>query len=396
MSKFFTSVKDLKQRASKIWARGDYHRSWLQKTDYFPLEIPIKNIPAKALLNHYSEIQDAIYALRQDSQKQGYVISDKIISHRQIGEQKLPKAIVFNNEAIFLKYLGKQAEFEKFKQLVEQSLKQDALLLDWFIRYPLKIMQYADIWPQLLKVCDYFDTHPQPDCYIRQLDIQGVDTKFIEKNRAILNELLTQILNESAFDQEITGLQQHGFERRYGLRYELPIIRFRILDSALAIQGLTDISLTVNAFRKLDITVDTVFVVENKITGLAFPDFPRALVILGLGYAVNLLAEVNCLQNKNIYYWGDIDTNGFAMLSQLRHCFPQVTSILMDEITLEKFAHLSVLEPLEKSKQHVLSHLTKTENRLYQQLQVNLKRLEQERISFSYLQDQLLEVSKVD
>ena len=394
MSELIITVKGLKQRALKIWAKGDCHRAWLQKTDYFPLEIPLKTISAKALLNHFSEIQDAITALRLDSQKQGYEICDKIISHRQIGEQKIPVAIVFNKEANFVNYLAKQSEFEQFKQLIELSLKQDSLLLDWLIRYPLKVMQNSEAWPQLLKVCDYFESHPKPDCYIRQLDIQGVDTKFIEKNKGILTELLSQKLAETDYHAEITGLSQHGFERRYGLRYEQPTIRLRILDPALAINGLTDISLTVSEFKQFNLAVDTVFIAENKINGLAFPDFPRAIVIFGLGYAVNLLAEADCMQKRKIYYWGDIDTNGFAMLSQCRQDYPQLKSMLMDQTTLVKFDHLSVLEPQEKSKQCALSHLTNAENQLYQQLQVNLKRLEQERISFSYLQEQLLLLSE--
>ncbi|NOR71388.1 MAG: hypothetical protein GQ532_17115, partial [Methylomarinum sp.] len=45
-------------------------------------------------------------------------------------------------------------------------------------------------------------------------------------------------------------------------------------------------------------------------------------------------------------YWGDLDTHGFAILSRLRHYYPQVKSILMDEKTLEQFAHLSVYESI--------------------------------------------------
>ncbi|TXL14096.1 hypothetical protein BMR05_06145 [Methylococcaceae bacterium HT4] len=153
------------------------HRAWLQKQACFPLDIPLKSISSKSLLNDYSELQDAIYSLRLDSQKQGYSIIDKVISHRQLGEQKIPATLSFANEAIFLNYLSKTAEFMRFQALTQQSLEQDGLLLDWLIRYPFKVMQYAEVWPQLLKVCAYFETHPQPDCYIRQLDIKGVDSQ---------------------------------------------------------------------------------------------------------------------------------------------------------------------------------------------------------------------------
>ncbi|MCK5188941.1 MAG: hypothetical protein KAR12_02670 [Methylococcales bacterium] len=389
MQNLFITPKILKQRVLKIWQRGDIHRAWLQKNTCFPLEIQLKSLSAKNLLSNFSEVQDVIHALRQDSKKQGYLISDKAISHRQLGEQSIPAVIIFKTEVLLLHYISKTAEFTQFKILIEQTLQQDALLLDWLIRYPFKVMQYADVWSQLLKVCHYFETYPQPGCYIRQLDIKAVDSKFIEQHKSILNELLTQTLAETDYQAEITGLSNHGFERRYGLRYDQPLIRLRILDASLAVHGLTDLTLTVSEFKQFNIAVKIVFIAENKVNGLAFPDFPKAIVIFGLGYAVNLLANVQCLHDRSLYYWGDIDTHGFAILSRLRCYYPQAKSLLMDKKTLEQFVHLSVYESLTSSEQKLLSHLTDDENDLYQLLQKNLLRLEQERIAFTYLRDAL-------
>ncbi len=388
----FTTPKALKQRCLKIWQKGDIHRACLQQDSYFPLQISLKNISAKDLLNHYSEVQDAIYSLRQDSQKHGYSITDKTITHRQLGEQKIPASIIFETEAVFLNYVSKTAELKQFKTLAEYSLQEYTNLQDWIISYPFKVMQFSKVWLQLLNVCRYFTAHPKPDCYIRQLDIKGVDSKFIEQHKSILSELLTQTLPVRDYDADITGLKNHGFERRYGLRYEQPLIRLRILDKALAINGLTDLTLTLSEFRQFDISATTVFIAENKVNGLAFPDYPQAIVVFGLGYAVNLLAEAKCLKNCALYYWGDLDTHGFAILSRLRHYYPQLSSILMDQQTLQQFSALCVDEAIETSEQQPLSHLTEEENALYQQLQQSLQRLEQERISFTYLQNSLSEL----
>ncbi len=377
--------KALKQRALKIWQRGDIHRAWLQKQTYFPLEIPLKSIAAKNLLSDYSDIQDAIYTLRMDSQKHGYFISDKAVSHRQLGEQKIPSVITFKSEDVFLSYLAKTAEFVQFQSLTEQSLAQDGLLLDWLIRYPFKVIQYAEVWPPLLKVCGYFETHPQPDCYIRQLDIKGVDSKFIEQHKSILSELLTETLADTSYLVDITGLKNNGFERRYGLRYDQPLIRLRILDKALALHGLTDLSLTLSEFKQLNIAAKTVFIVENKVTMLAFPGHREAIVIFGLGYAVNLLAEAQCLQGRALYYWGDLDADGLAILARLRQHYPEVKSMLMDENTLADFVDLVVHAP-SKSTEKELHCLSADENKLYQKLWQKSLRLEQERISFTYLQ----------
>ena len=381
--------KDLKQRAVKIWQRGDIHRAWLQKTSIFPLEIPLKNISAKHLLAHFSELQASIYDLRKDSKKHSYFISGKEMVHRQLGSQKIPATIVFETETVFLSFITKITEFNQFKKLTEHIMQHDGLFQEWVVHYPAKVMKYADVWPGLLNVCAYFKHNKKPDCYIRQLDIKGVDSKFIEQHKGILNELLPQVLTETSYQKEIVGLTNHGFERRYGLRYDQPLIRLRILDKGLAIHGLTDLTLTVEAFKTLNLASNTVFIAENKINGLAFPDYSQAIVIFGLGYAVNLLADAVCLKNSTIYYWGDIDTHGFAILSRLRHYYPRAKSLLMEQKTLEQFMLLSVHETLEKSEQKALSHLTDVENKLYQQLQNSLVRLEQERISFSCLQQVL-------
>jgi len=125
------------------------------------------------------------------------------------------------------------------------------------------------------------------------------------------------------------------------------------------------------------------------VTVLAFPDYPEAIIIFGLGYAVNLLADARCMQQRKLFYWGDIDTNGFAILSRFRQYYPQAKSLFMAQQTLDKFIALAGVEAKEKSCQVVLENLTKAENQLFQTLQVSLVRLEQERINFSFIQAQL-------
>ena len=96
------------------------------------------------------------------------------------------------------------------------------------------MLRYADQWPRLLAVCRYFVAHPQPGCYVRELDIPGVDTKFIEAHKSILKAILDQLLPPEAINQQQDKLAEHGFAKRYGLKYEQPRVRFRLLDANLA------------------------------------------------------------------------------------------------------------------------------------------------------------------
>lgn len=154
--------------------------------------------------------------------------------------------------------------------------------------------------------------------------------------------------------------------------------------------GASDITLTVRDFAKLDLLVDRVFITENKINGLAFPGVRNGLVIFGLGYGVQLLKEVPWLGACQIHYWGDIDSHGFAMLSQLRSYFPRTRSLLMDEATLLACRSWWGSEPSATAhRAEQLPNLNETEQLLYQRLKAHWQpnlRLEQERIPFSLLQ----------
>ncbi len=385
MARELIPSKYVQEQAAKIWQRGDLHRAFLENSACFPMTISLPSLSSKVLLTEFSVVQEAIYMLNEQSKKHGFTILHNVVNHRQLGEQKIPVAVEFENETIFLRYLRHGDKFSAFKLLAEKTLQRFPTLKNWLNRYPFKLINFATVWFSVLAVCDYFIQHPRPDLYIRQLDIAGVDTKFIEQHKAILTELLDIILPETARDLTVTGLSNHGFERRYGVRYELPQIRLRILDPRLAICGLTDLTLTMLEFNQLELPINTVFITENKVNGLAFPHVENAVVIFGLGYAVDLLVNARLLQGVKIYYWGDLDSHGFAILSRMRGYFPQTESFLMDSETLNKFKNLWGEEPENKTVTHELANLTAAEQVIFQTLKTHHIRLEQERVSYGYL-----------
>src|SRR5262249_18317132 len=133
--------------------------------------------------------------------------------------------------------------------------------------------------------------------------------------------------------------------------------------------------------------VGRVFVVENEITGLAFPPMPDSMVVLGLGHAVGLIAAARWLAERDVHYWSDLDTHGFAMLDRLRASLPRTRSLLMDRATLE--AHRPLWTTEEAPHVAPLDRLASEEAALYADLRYDRLgrsvRLEQERISFGCL-----------
>ena len=66
--------------------------------------------------------------------------------------------------------------------------------------------------------------------------------------------------------------------------------------------------------------------------------------------------------------------------------------MLMDEKTVQKFELMWVTEPENTAELGQLANLTEPEDKLFKFLQKHLIRLEQERISYTYLLQQLAEL----
>lgn len=383
----------VKQKLLKKWQGYGLHRAWLAGEALFPLVVRLPRPTDKQLLHDFASLRQQIARLQEGlTDLPGIRLQQQEIHYPTMGRQWLPVAVEFADMAALARFLGQTQAWRGFCRESERLLAVFPALSTWLLDNPAQLEKQAGHWPALIAVCHHLCAHPRPACYLRQLDIPGIDTKFIEQHRSILKSLLDQLLPEQAIDQTVTGLGNHGFERRFGLRYEEPQIRFRLLDPQLMAEfaGASDITLTWRDVAKLDLLVDRVFITENKINGLAFPAARNALVIFGLGYGVPLLKEIPWLSACQIHYWGDIDSHGFAMLSQLRGYFPRARSLLMDEATLLACRPLWGSEPAATAHTaEQLPHLDEAEQQLYQRLKHHWQprlRLEQERIPFSLLE----------
>lgn len=265
-------------------------------------------------------------------------------------------------------------------------------MLPWLDRRPLQALELAAEWPRLLAVVEWLRAHPRSGIYLRQVDVPGVHSKFIEAHRAVLADLLDLALPAGSVDAAKTGVAQ--FAARYGFLEKPTRIRLRILDPDIpSLPGAScpDITLDADSFSRLTLDVRRVFITENEINFLALPNIPGGIAIFGAGYGWEALAKAKWLGQCAIYYWGDIDTHGFAILDQLRGHFGHVTSFLMDRATLEAHGPLWGCE--DKPFIVDLHRLTAEECDLYDDLRDNRirerLRLEQEHIAFGWVRNRL-------
>jgi hypothetical protein len=195
---------------------------------------------------------------------------------------------------------------------------------------------------------------------------------------------------------EADGLRMIGrvndarrFEERYGLLGKPPLIRFRMLDENHYIGGLSDLTVPVTQFAALRTGVERVFVTENEINALAFPPIRSGMVVLGGGYGIERLTGIGWLHDRDVAYWGDIDTHGFAILDRLRAALPAARSVMMDASTFQAHRHLWGNEDADKRFIGELTRLTAGERELFLALRDNVigerLRLEQERIAYAWV-----------
>ncbi len=384
----WTSPADIRAELQRLWDHGHILKARVDGTEFFPRTLRLRRPDTAALASRFDEVRQWIRLLQEGSKQTrgfGYDIVWTEINHRQLGRNQMPAGIRVDAEQDAFRLIGTRTEAERFSTLSERILRQFPSLREWLARHPLTVLARADDWQRIMAVLTWFRDHPRAGLYLRQIDVPGVDTKFIESRRRLLAELLDLLLAPNAIDVRFTAGK--GFEQRYGLATKPILIRFRLLDERLAIGGLRDLTIPATDFASLRLDVRRVFITENEINGLAFPPRAHSLVIFGLGYGLERLTEATWLTETELHYWGDIDTHGFEMLDRLRAAFPTASSLLMDRATL--LAHRASWVAESRRFEGKLSRLTAPEQALLDELRTDVHgervRLEQERISFGWL-----------
>lgn len=383
MTTAWTTPAELRAQLMRRWDKGELLAEIVAPGDLFPLRLSLRGPTSSDLSERFDEVRTWAAGLQQSP---GCRLVMREVRHRVIGQNSLPGEAWVDTLDDALRLVGKARDARAFQALLAITLRQQPTLLPWLQRQPLRALALAELWPQLLDVVAWLQAHPRPDIYLRQVDLPGIHSKFIEAQRGVLCELLDLTLPADAIDTMVSGAAQ--FARRYGFRDKPLRVRLRFLDtehSAWVSGADADYTVSQQAFARLAPDVRHVFITENEINFLAFPPAAGSLVVFGAGYGFEAIARAAWLQQCGLHYWGDIDTHGFAILDQLRARFPHAQSFLMDHDTLLVHQAQWTLEP--QPTQRDLPRLNEAERRVYddlrwRRLRDEPLRLEQERIAF--------------
>jgi hypothetical protein len=239
------------------------------------------------------------------------------------------------------------------------------------------LADYSEVdFGRLTALLDWLVRNPASNIYLRQLPVEGLDTKWAEQRIGVITGLLKDIKQEKSDGNfhEICGLLRPP----HRVRIKLLCPELRTL-----VGGLHDFEAPIEEIAALPIQPTAAVIVENLDTGMALPDIAGAVGIMKLGNSVSGLASIPWLQSINAVYWGDIDTHGFAILDRARKALPLLRSVLMDEATTLRYQHLWGVEPAQTTN-FALEHLNEHELAVYTALKANTwgqkVRLEQERL----------------
>ena len=389
----WTTPADLRRQVQRLWDRGAILSAEVTGEALFPKRLALKRPGSVELHERFDEARAWSTKLRAVPQVR---IDMREFRHRVFGTNALPHEAWIDSAGDAVALIGKGPEVAEFRRLVDLTRARQPSLLAWLARRPLRALALAGDWGLLLDVVEWLRDHPRPGVYIRQMDVPGVHSKFVEGHRGVLGELLDAVLPPESIVPDATGAAR--FARRYGFLEKPAHVRFRILDPARTLlpaaddgKRLPDLALDAASFAALGASVSRVFITENEINFLALPPMKDSMAIFGAGYGFESLGRTHWLARCRLHYWGDIDTHGFAILDALRRRFGHVQSLLMDRSTFLEFESLWGTEnaPLDRD----LGALTTEERALYDDLRDNRLgrslRLEQERIGFGWVRDAL-------
>lgn len=388
------SPQEIKQKALRWWNDKSFLRASINGEPFFPRDIPqiglVSNKEKATGFLKISKEQKLLHEASKEARGRGYSLDWEEKNHQHIGKNRFIRRIYFETEEDFLAFTGKAGELSRFKDDLSFILERMPLLKEWVLADPLKVIEYHGKWDDIIDVCAYFlNDHEYNKFYIRELPVRA-HTKFIETNRNLFISLLDFLLPPEKVRGEYSGTR--NFEKRYGLRYNEPQIRLRILDQAIAdrfFSGLSDFSIGESEFAGLRLPLKNVIIMENKtnysnvLNFLSLPHLRETIALFGSGFRVWLLKHAAWLKEMNIYYWGDIDVQGLQILSQLRGYHPEVRAVMMDFETLN--AYREYWDEGTETLIPVPENLNAEEKQLYSFLRENNVRLEQEKIRHEFV-----------
>lgn len=375
----WTTVSDIRARVRRRWDDGSILRA-LAAVEPFPVvNLPLRGPTPAEIGDDLDAVRSWIASLESGSRGGSrYTLQNARVGGRVIGRNELPNRAIVESYEQAIALLGVRDQVLAYKTVLSVVAVEPAVSA-WVAANPVRALEAAELWPGLLSAYGWLRAARGSGRYLREIAAPGVDTKFVERHRPLLAQLLGVPSSPSSF---LTAL---------GLRTKPETLRLRPDASLGLAAGLSEITARPDELAALDIAAKYALVIENEITFLSVPVRCGGVVLWGKGFEVDRVGSMPWLVDAEVDYWGDLDTHGFAILNRLRAWLPQTRALLMDHETLLAHRDRWVTES-QPTTSH-LDRLTGEEEALYQNLVTDRLgrrvRLEQERIDWNWVTERL-------
>jgi hypothetical protein len=204
----WTTPADLKAQVHRLWDRGLLLAALSGGEALFPRRLTLKGPDSRELSERFPEVRDWIAQLSGAAEH--YRIEWRSVNHRVLGANDIPSEIWIDTMEDALGLIGQHRAAKQFAALVELTGRMQPELVPWLAKRPLRALALAEDWPRLLAIVAWLRKHPRPAVYLRQIDLPGVHTKFIEGHRGVLAELLDLVLPAGAIEDRFLPACQRG------------------------------------------------------------------------------------------------------------------------------------------------------------------------------------------
>lgn len=372
---------------------SQYLKSILTGKEFFPCNIPCNKKESGDFIKDVNSYKSLMNRSKNNTGSGYLIITNKDENPNTKASTKITK-ILIESEDDFLSIIHKKQEGTNFKDtLFKFRYFFDLKNVDLYLFNNRKSLFNANSTyiDNFIEISKFLIANPASMMYPRELPIK-VNTKFLEKN---LSSFITFIKYFRDIDAEMTSdkWQQLGLvnpSSTVSLRYNASFC----IQSANSSFKAPILSIEPSSLKTMTGKFDRIFILENKTTFYTFPLKENECAMYCGGFAILMLKNISFLKESDIYYFGDLDEHGFAILSKFRELYQNVKSFCMDLNVIEDYNkfliqgenYLGEIKGLTPIEQKALQYL-KDKN-----FNGVSSRIEQEKISRSYLLKRLEEL----
>lgn len=375
------SPAELGQKLARQWQNADLRTERLLQPDGWPIRLPIGKPSARELTERLGRVRQHLDQWRQQSIGE---IEWQAQRFRSTAEDiEVPIAWLLRTPSEWVAATADRTirrEYEGLSRLAAKIdngfhrliIRRRQLVLD---RPEEEVIRAAQLALALTPGC----AQGKP---LRAISLAGIDSKFFERNRALIIALLDVRYNGQVSDlglEAFLGAEDEGHhwlllaDLDGGL---LPYSQLRVRASELQHAALPGSSM---------------LIVENEQCLHQLPPLANTVAVLGAG--LNLVwMQATWLAQKRLAYWGDLDTWGLTMLARARQYQAGLVPLLMNKAVFERCAAGKAVAEPQPAECIPEEGLTKKERQLYGELLT----LEQGRLEQEFLPDEVVHQAVMD